>query len=93
MLSRLTLYDPSLYPPHGFLIIKRSPDQAILVGYILCSSPAWKAGIRAGDVITAINKTPVKTTDQARTLLNSWPQAPIMLAIRRDGKPQLIKLK
>ncbi|MGI4791754.1 MAG: PDZ domain-containing protein [Janthinobacterium lividum] len=91
-LPRLTLYDASLYPDYGFLAIKRSSDQAILVGYILCSSPAWKAGIRAGDVLTAINKTPVKTTDQARTLLKPWPQKAVTLKIRREGKPQSMTL-
>lgn len=92
-LPRLSLYDASLYPSYGFLIIKRLPDQAILVGYILCSSSAWKAGIRAGDVIAAFDGTRVKTTDQARSLLKVWPQSAMRLTLRRDGKPLIVVLK
>ena len=91
-LPRVTFYDASLYPNYGFLFAKRLADQAILVGYILCSSPAWKAGLQAGDVIVAVNTTSVKSTEQARDLLNSWPQKTLTLTIRRDGKSQLIEL-
>ena len=92
-LSRLTFYDPSLYPNSGFILTKRAADQAILVKNILCSSPAWKAGVRVGDVLVAVNGTPIKTGLQARSLLNAWPKKVLTLKMQRDGKPQAIILK
>ncbi len=52
-------------------------------------SPAAKAGIQSGDVITAVNGTPVKDARElARTIGMMAPDASVKLDIIRQGEPQ-----
>jgi serine protease Do len=54
-------------------------------------SPAAKAGIEAGDVITAVNGTQVKDArDLARTIGTMAPNTSIKLEIVRKGEPRSI---
>jgi serine protease Do len=56
-------------------------------------SPAAKAGIESGDVITAVNGTPVKDArDLARTIGMMAPAASVKLDIVRAGQPKTITL-
>jgi serine protease Do len=56
-------------------------------------SPAAKAGIRSGDVITAINGTPVKDSrDLARRIGMMAPGSSVKLDIVRDGQSQALTL-
>ena len=56
-------------------------------------SPAAKAGIEAGDVITAVNGTPVKDArDLARTIATMAPDSSAKLDIIRQGEPKTISL-
>jgi len=56
-------------------------------------SPAAKAGIESGDVITAVNGTPVKDArDLARTIGMMAPDASVKLDIIRNGQPKTISL-
>jgi serine protease Do len=53
------------------------------------SSPATKAGIKAGDAIIAVDGKPVKgPRDLARTIAGYEPGANVKIAIFRDGKQQ-----
>ncbi len=56
-------------------------------------SPAAKAGIESGDVITAVNGTPVKDArDLARTVGMMAPNSSVKLDIVRQGEPKTLTL-
>jgi serine protease Do len=56
-------------------------------------SPAAKAGIESGDVITAVNGTPVKDArDLARTIGTMTPNSAVKLDIVRQGQDKTISL-
>ena len=56
-------------------------------------SPAAKAGIASGDVITAVNGSPVKDArDLARTIGTMAPDATVKLDLIRSGQPKTISL-
>jgi serine protease Do len=56
-------------------------------------SPAAKAGIESGDVITAVNGTPVKDARElARTIGMMAPDASVKLDVIRAGQPKTITL-
>ncbi|HTP92940.1 MAG TPA: Do family serine endopeptidase [Xanthobacteraceae bacterium] len=56
-------------------------------------SPAAKAGIKAGDVITAVNGTSVKDArDLARTIGMMAPDSSVKLDVLRDGQTKTLNL-
>ena len=56
-------------------------------------SPAAKAGIQTGDVITAVNGTPVKDArDLARTISTMAPGTSVKLDIVRKAEPRSVSL-
>jgi serine protease Do len=56
-------------------------------------SPAAKAGIKSGDVITAVNGTPVKDArDLARTIGMMAPDTTVNLGIVRQGEQKTVSL-
>ena len=56
-------------------------------------SPAAKAGIKSGDVITAVNGTPIKDArDLARTIGMMAPDSAVKLDIVRQGEQQTVSL-
>jgi serine protease Do len=71
-----------LAQPQGAIVDQPQPD-----------SPAEKAGIKAGDVITAINGTALKDArDLARRIGATAPGTSVKLDIVRDGKSQTVSL-
>ena len=69
-------------------------DGAVRVVSPLEDSPAWKAGVKAGDLITRLDSTVVKgiTLDEAIKKMRGEPHSRIVLTIERKGeeKPLLI---
>jgi serine protease Do len=58
-----------------------------LVAEPQANSPAAKAGLKAGDVITAVNGQEVKTaSDLARTIAQTPPETKVNLTVVRNGK-------
>jgi len=56
-------------------------------------SPAAKAGIQSGDVITAVNGTPVKDARTlARTIAMLAPDSPVKLDVTRNGQSKTLAL-
>jgi serine protease Do len=54
-------------------------------------SPAAKAGVQEGDVITGVNGTPVKDARElARTIAMTAPDSAVKLDIVRDGRSQTV---
>jgi serine protease Do len=67
---------------NGALVAELQPD-----------SPAVKAGIKSGDVITTVNGTGVRDARQlARLIGNMSPGATVTLGLIRDGQPKTITL-
>ncbi len=63
------------------------PVPAVQIRDVTADSPAAKAGLAAGDVVTGINGVPVMNENQFRSrLLLSRIGAPVHLQIHREGK-------
>jgi serine protease Do len=61
--------------------------QGALVDEVKSDSPAAKAGLESGDVITAVNGTPVKDARElTRTMGASAPNSTVKLDILRNGQ-------
>jgi serine protease Do len=64
-----------------------APDGAVLVAAVRDGSPAAKAGVRAGDVITNVDGEPVRSRRQLERALDaSHGRSPVKLGIIRDKK-------
>ncbi len=60
---------------------------------IVPGSPAAKAGLQAGDLITAVNGTPVASVNQfVATIANYAPGDTVTLTVNRGGQNKSIKL-
>ena len=60
---------------------------------IVPGSPAAKAGLQAGDLITAVNGTPVASVNQfVATIANYAPGDTVTLTVNRSGSSKSIKL-
>ncbi|SHF23164.1 RIP metalloprotease RseP [Desulforamulus putei] len=67
------------------LMLQGVPDPSTTkVGEILDNSPAQRAGLKVGDVITAVNNHPVKTWDQLVAETNKTPGQPLHIKVLRD---------
>lgn len=69
-------------------------DQAgVLVSLVFEKSPAGKAGVVAGDVITMVNGKPVKDGRELQRLIADLPLGkPVDVMMLRDGKEMAVKV-
>jgi serine protease Do len=66
--------------------------RGVLVNSVLPGGAAEKAGIRTGDVITAVNGTPVDDPNSFRNRIATTPPGTeVTLTIVRDGKEQQVR--
>lgn len=65
----------------------QQPDNTLLVVSPIDDTPAAKAGIKAGDVIIAIDGKPISSKD-GMAPLRGEPGSKIKLSILREGKPK-----
>lgn len=71
----------------------KSKDGA-LVNQVYEGSPAEKAGLQRGDIITSVNGKPVKESDDLiREVIRGKVGDSIRVAIVRDGKEQVLSVK
>ncbi len=89
---------------HAYLGVKVQPVSAeiadslgmkshegAIVDQPMAGSPAAKAGIKAGDVITAVNGKKIKSArDLARTIGMMAPQSTAKLSVLQDGKEKTV---
>jgi serine protease Do/serine protease DegQ len=67
--------------------------KGVLITEVTANSAAAKAGLRASDVILAINDKPVSSTEELHFMIGQMlPGAKVAVKIMRDGKPQTIAL-
>ncbi|MFC4728391.1 S41 family peptidase [Coralloluteibacterium thermophilus] len=72
----------------------QQPDRTLRVIAPIDDTPAARAGVRAGDVITAIDGRPISadSVDGATTELRGPPGSRVRLTILREGEPGPIEL-
>jgi serine protease DegQ len=58
--------------------------QGVLVATVRPASAAWRAGLQAGDIIVAVNRRAVTTTDQLTAALRD-ARVPFAVEVERDG--------
>lgn len=69
--------------------LRLAKPEGALVGQVEADSPAARAGLRAGDVVTAVDATPVTNPrDLARAIGDARPGSTVKLAVQRDGAAQ-----
>lgn len=62
------------------------------VTYVLQPSPAWSAGIRAGDHIDSVNGQPVSSEGQIRSIVSADNGQPLTLVVRHGGKAETLTI-
>ena len=68
--------------------------RGVLVNSVAPGGPADKAGIRAGDIVTAVNGTPIDDPNSFRNQVASTPPGTsVTLSILRDGKQQQVTVR
>ncbi len=73
--------------------LKLDSVDGVVVSGVDDAGPAARAGIRPGDVITEVNREPVKSTrDFTRSLGQSRPGANLLLLVRREGNSRFVVL-
>lgn len=71
--------------------LKLSPERGVFVGKVLQDSPAAKAGLKDGDVITDVNGQRVEGAMQFRRMIREIPAGrSVQLSVWRDGRSQTI---
>lgn len=66
-----------------------APNGGVLVEQVGPDTPAERAGLRAEDVVTAVDGVPVKDTwELQKAIASHRPGEKVTLSIIRDGKPQ-----
>ena len=65
--------------------------EGVIVDERMADSPAAKAGIETGDVITAINGKPIKDAREfARTIAGLAPNSTVKFDVARNGEAQIV---
>ncbi len=64
-----------------------------LIGSVMEGQPAAKAGVKAGDVVVAVNNAPIKDASELlRSIANEKPKSTVTVTVWRDGKKRDIKI-
>jgi serine protease Do len=68
-------------------------DQGVVVANVNSGTPAAKAGLRPGDVITAFQGKPIKASSELSYAVSTTAiGTAVVLDVIRDGKPQQVKV-
>jgi serine protease Do len=68
-------------------------NEGVVVGQVYPDSPALKAGLKDGDVITTINGKPIKSSRELQDMVAALPlHKPIQLQVVRDGQPKSLQV-
>ncbi len=77
----------------GALLGPTPKDQVegVLIEKLDPKSPAWKTGLRPGDIIVSANRYRIKNLDEFKQVSN--PQAPLLINLQRGGDGYFVVLK
>lgn len=71
-----------------------SSEEGVLISDVMPDTPAEKAGLKRGDVVTKFNDTPVKDARSlSRLVAQTKPNTKVVLTVIRGGKPREIEVK
>jgi len=71
--------------------LRRPPDPPV-VGAVITGMPAYKAGLKEGDRITAVNGIPIATWDQLPPALQEEADKEVALTIERSGRTLTLRV-
>jgi serine protease Do len=72
--------------------LKLSEERGVVIAKVLEDSPAAKAGLKDGDVITNINGQPVEGTVQFRRMIHETPAGrSLQLTVSRNGHSEVVR--
>jgi serine protease Do len=73
--------------------LKLTEASGIVVSGVEDGGPAEKMGVRAGDLVTGVNREPVRTVaDFTRILGQMPPGGSLLLLVQRDGGSRFVVL-
>jgi serine protease Do len=73
--------------------LKLPAERGVVIGKVLGDSPAAKAGLKDGDVITEINGQRVEGTAQFRRMIHETPAGrTLQFTVSRDGHPETVRV-
>ena len=70
-----------------------TPAEPLIVASALPDSPATRAGLRAGDVVTAVNGQPVSSRYRLQNILEANRDQPVLFTIRRGDETLAISIQ
>jgi putative serine protease PepD len=78
---------------HAYLGVELGSSGSARVVSVRANTPAARAGIRAGDIITALGGTKVSSADELRAAINARrPGERVSVTFRRNGKTHTVSL-
>jgi hypothetical protein len=75
-------------PLQQFGIVIEDRDNSVVVVQVIDGSPAFRAGIRQGDVLLTVGGRPYRTKSQIVTALRDLRPGQAKLQVRRNGQPR-----
>jgi regulator of sigma E protease len=70
-----------------------SPPAPAIIGEVEAGGPAAKAGLAVGDVVTAVNSTPVASFEDLRRRIEEHAGENVLFGIRRAGQDQSLRVE
>ncbi len=86
--------DPQRIGGIGVMIEPDALSGSVRISYVLPNTPAERAGLHVGDVVTAVNGTPTKglNVEGVSGLLRGKPGTVVAVSLRRDEAPLAVSI-